>query len=85
MCGSRGVGTGGLDYPLQHGKAQRCRSPQEHWFGTFGKAQSYRGRVIIRLLAKKINVKTFRRNSVLSAQVYCNDYGKRMRQTRHWK
>ena len=41
MRGSRGVGTGGLDYPLQHGKAQRCRSPQEHWFGTFGKAQSY--------------------------------------------
>ena len=58
MRGSRGVGTGGLDYPLQHGNAQRCRSPQEYWFGTFGKAQSYRGRVIIRPLAKKINVKT---------------------------
>ena len=51
MRRSRGVGTGGLDYPLQHGKAQRCRPPQEYWFGTFGKAQSYRGRVIIRPLA----------------------------------
>ena len=90
MRESRGVGTGGPDHPLQHGKAQRCRSPQEYWFGTFGKAQSYRGRVIIRPLAKKIIVKTLdldspERNSVLSAQVYCNDYGKRMRQTCHWK
>ena len=61
MPGSRGVGTGGLNYPLQHGKAQRCRSPQEHWFGTFGKAQSYR--------CRNFGPGLPRRNSVLSAQV----------------
>ena len=85
MPGSRGVGTGGLDYPLQHGKAQRCRSPQEHWFGTFGKAQSYRGRVIIQPLGcQNFGPGLPRRNSELSAQVISMIMVK-MRQTRHWK
>ena len=53
MRGSRGVGTavtgggGGQDNFLPHGKAQSCKFPQEYWFGTFGKAQSYGFQVII--------------------------------------
>ena len=51
MRGSRGVGTWGPDESLPHGKAQSCKFPQEYWFGTFGKAQSYQCRVIIGPLA----------------------------------
>ena len=39
--------------PLPHGKAQSCKFPKEYWFGTFGKAQSYRCRVIIGPLAMR--------------------------------
>ena len=53
MRGSRGVGTWGSGRPLPHGKAQSCKFPQEYWFGTFGKAQSYRCRVIIGPLAMR--------------------------------
>ena len=44
---------GGQDDSLPHGKAQSCKFPQEYWFGTFGKAQSYLCRVIIEPLAMR--------------------------------
>ena len=44
MHGPRGVGTWGSEPPQPHRKAQSCSFPQEYWFGTFGKAQSYRCR-----------------------------------------
>ena len=47
-------GGGGPDHPLPHGKTQSCNFPQEYWFGTFGKAQSYRCRVIIGPLAMRL-------------------------------
>ena len=53
MRGSRRVGTWGPGHPLPNGKAQSCIFPQEYWFRTFGKAHSYRCRVIIGPLAMR--------------------------------
>ena len=47
------MGTLGPDDPLPHEKAQSCKFPQEYWFGTFEKAQSYRCRAIIGPLAMR--------------------------------
>ena len=55
MRGSREVGTWGvLTTPSRMEKQKSCNVPQDYWFGTFGKAQSYRCQVIIGPLAMRL-------------------------------
>ena len=88
MRGSTGVITGGPDTPSRMEKHKAVII-----LGLLvRKVQSYRCRVIIGPLARRhlYDVSLAGRwlpvlVTSVSVQVYCNEYGKIMRQTRHWK
>ena len=88
MRGSTGVSTGGPDTPSRMEKHKAVII-----LGLLvRKVQSYRCRVIIGPLARRHLYDVSLEGRWLpvwllsvSVQVYCNEYGKLMRQTRHWK